>query len=111
MACENGRQKPVAKHPLTVAPEALADFSERWKVRELALFGSAVRDDFRPDSDVDVLVSFTADAQWSLFDLTTMQQELVELFGRPVDLVEEGALRNPYRRRSILNGKRVLYAA
>ncbi len=67
---------------LSVTPEELADFSRRWKVTELALFGSVLRADFRADSDVDVLVTFEPDAQWSLFDLTTMQQELADTFGR-----------------------------
>ena len=77
----------------------------------MSLFGSVVREDFRPDSDVDVLVSFAVGAGWSLFDLVTMREELVALLGRPVDLVEEAGLRNPYRRSAILKSKRVLYAA
>ena len=96
---------------LNVAPEKLAEFSRRWKVTELALFGSVLRADFRAESDVDVLVTFEPDAQWSLFDLTTMQQELADTFGRSVDLVEEAALRNPYRRQAILRAKQTLYAA
>ena len=100
----------VNKH-LAVPSARLADFSRRWKVTELALFGSGLRSDFHEKSDVDVLVTFEPGAPWSLFDLATMRQELVEIFGRPVDLVEEAALRNPYRRRSILGAKHVLYAA
>ena len=96
---------------LKVAPENLADFSRRWKVTELALFGSVLRADFRADSDVDVLVTFAPDARWSLFDLATMQQELADTFGRSVDLVEEAALRNPFRRQAILRSKQTLYAA
>ena len=64
-----------------------------------------------PDNDVDVLVTFEPDARCSLFDLTTMQQELADAFGRPVDLVEEAALRNPFRRLAILRAKQTLYAA
>ncbi len=101
----------MASPQLNVAPGTLADFSHCWRVTELALFGSVLRADFREDSDVDVLVTFEPDAQWSLFDLTTMQQELAEAFGRPVDLVEEAALRNPYRREAILRAKQTLYAA
>ena len=63
------------------------------------------------DSDVDVLVSFEAAARWSLFDFVTMREELAALIGRPVDLVEEAGLRNPYRRAAILQSKQVLYAA
>ena len=70
-----------------------------------------MREDFRPDSDVDVLVSFEVGAGWSLLDLVTMQEELAVIFGRPVDLVEEAALRNPYRRAAILKSRQVVYAA
>ncbi|HEX3579472.1 MAG TPA: nucleotidyltransferase family protein [Thermoanaerobaculia bacterium] len=86
--------------------EKLRDFCRKWKVTEFSLFGSVVRDDFGPESDVDVLVTFTADARWSLFDITDMKDELRSLFGRPVDLLTrravEGSL-NPIRRRSILS--------
>jgi uncharacterized protein len=89
----------------------LADFCQKWRVRELSLFGSVLRDDFRSDSDVDVLVSFESRADWSLLDLVVMKEELSTLLGREVDLIEQEALRNPYRRAAILNSKRVLYAA
>lgn len=89
----------------------LADFCRRWKALNLALFGSAIRDDFRDDSDVDFLVSFQDDAAWDLADLAAMRTELEELVGRPVDLVERAALHNPFRRREILATHRVLYAA
>ena len=82
-----------------------------WKVTELSFFGSVMRDDFRPDSDVDVLVTFAPNADWSLFDLVTMQDELASMFHRKVDLLEEAALRNPYRRSTILQSKHILYAA
>jgi predicted nucleotidyltransferase len=89
----------------------LAAFCVRWKVRELALFGSVLREDFGPASDVDVLVSFDDDAPWSLWDLTTMQDELSSMFGRQVDLVEREGLRNPFRRDRILKTRKVVYAA
>jgi len=94
-----------------ISEERIAEFCRRWKVVEFALFGSAVRDDFGPHSDVDVLVTFTPDAPWSLFELVEMQDELKDMFGRDVDLVEEEALKNPFRRRAILREKRVIYAA
>src|SRR4030042_2209086 len=87
----------------------LAEFCQHWKVTEFALFWSVLRDDFRPDSDVDVLISFTPDAGWSLFDLVEMQEELKSFFGREVDLVERDGLRNPFRRRSILSNMVVVY--
>jgi len=89
----------------------VVEFCQRWQVNEFSLFGSVLRDDFRPDSDVDVLVSFNPAAPWSLFDLVTMQDELQEIFGRPVDLVERESLRNPFRKRSILNSREVIYAS
>lgn len=94
-----------------VPKDKISAFCKRWKVVELALFGSVLRADFRPDSDVDVLVTFSKDAQISLFDLVHMQQDLEELFHRPVDIVEKDALENPYRRKEILNTARVIYAA
>lgn len=101
----------MASQIQTIPPERVASFCRKWKVRELSLFGSQARDDVRPDSDVDLLVSFDADAPWSLFDLVVMRDELIEIFGREVDLIEEGGLRNPFLRRAILRDKRVIYAA
>ena len=89
----------------------LGYFCRRWKIRELALFGSVLRDDFRPDSDVDLLVSFDPTADWSVFDLVSMQEELSAILGREVDLVEREALRNPFRRHTILNNREIIYAA
>ncbi len=91
--------------------EQLAAFCRKWKVEELSLFGSALREDFRPDSDVDVLVRLANDAPWSLFEWTEMIDELRTIFGRDVDLIEETGLRNPWRRREILKTREVVYAA
>lgn len=91
--------------------DALAGFSRRWRVTELALFGSVLRDDFGPESDVDVLVTFADDASWDLLDVVRMRDELAGIFGRPVDLVEKGAIRNPFRREAIMGSFEVLYAA
>ena len=96
---------------LPVSDDRIADFCRRWKIVEMSVFGSIVRADFRPDSDVDVLVSFEPDTDWTLLDLVTMRQELAALLGRPVDLNEEAALRNPYRRAAILGSKQLVYAA
>ena len=99
-----------------VLPEEsrLADFCRRWQITEMAVFGSALRQDFGPDSDVDVLVSFGDQARWSLFDLVRMEQELEALLGRPVDLVPRAAVEqseNYIRRESILESTAVIYAA
>ena len=96
---------------IEIPSKDIADFCRRWRVRELSLFGSVVRDDFRPDSDVDVLVSFEEGAPWSLFDLVTMQDELEAIFRRPIDLVEREGLRNPYRRHAMLSSREILHAA
>lgn len=88
-------------------------FARRWQLKEFAIFGSALRDDFTAASDVDVLVTFLPEARPSLFHLGRMQQELEEIFGRRVDLLERGGVeegRNPYLRNEILNTARIVYA-
>jgi len=94
-----------------IPQEQIAAFCCKWKVAELALFGSVLREDFRADSDVDVLVTFEEGSPWSLWDLIRAQDELRELFGREVDLVEKRNLVNPFRRHAILSSKQVVYAA
>lgn len=96
---------------LPIDRNRIAEFCRRWKVTEFALFGSVLRDDFRADSDVDVLVTFEPDAPWTLWDLSRMRMELEEVFNRKVDLVEKKALKNPFRRHAILADQRVIYAA
>jgi predicted nucleotidyltransferase len=93
--------------------DAIRDLCRRWKVRELALFGSALGERFRPDSDIDLLVTFDAGAEWSLFDHVRMQQELSALLGREVDLVSRRGVEaspNPVRRKAILDSASTLYA-
>ncbi|HJZ11987.1 MAG TPA: nucleotidyltransferase family protein [Acidobacteriota bacterium] len=89
----------------------ISEFCRRWKVVEFSLFGSALRPDFRPDSDVDVLVTFSKAAQISLFDLVQMKLDLEKMFHRPVDIIEKDALENPFRKREILRTAQVVYAA
>ena len=96
---------------IEIPEREIAAFCRRWQVKELAIFGSALGDEFRPDSDVDVLVVFQDSAQWSLFDYVRAQQQLEQIFGRRVDLVEKKAIRNPFRRRHILKNHEVIYAA
>ena len=97
-----------------VSPEKLETFCQKWAIAELALFGSALREDFGPDSDVDILVAFQPDARWSLLDHVQMEAELAELLGREVDLITRRAVehsRNPLRRREILETAQTVYAA
>jgi len=89
----------------------VAELCRRYGVSELALFGSVLRDDFRADSDVDVLVSFGPEAHPSLLELVELREDLKDLFGREVDLVERAGLRNPFRRRAILSTAEVVYAS
>ena len=91
--------------------QKIADFCRRNKVRSFSLFGSYSMGKPRPGSDVDILISFQPEACPTLLDLAEMREELETLFGKSVDLVEEEAIRNPYRRASILRGKKILYAA
>ncbi|MBY0312305.1 MAG: nucleotidyltransferase domain-containing protein [Phycisphaerales bacterium] len=90
---------------------ALQEFCTHWGIRELALFGSVLRDDFGPDSDVDVLVEFLPGHGLTFENAPEILDALEALFRRPVDLVEKSRIKNPFRRASILAGSRVLYAA
>ena len=100
----------VRRANVDIPTETIAHFCRRWKVAELALFGSVLRDDYRANSDVDVLVQFDEDADSSLRDFVDMQDELGTMFGRKVDLVEKQGLVNPFRRHSILTTRQVIYA-
>jgi uncharacterized protein len=86
-------------------------FCRKWKVKELSLFGSVLTDEFREDSDVDVLVVYAEEAAWDLWDHLHAEEELKEMFGREVDLVQKDALRNPFRRHHILHHREVIYAS
>lgn len=92
--------------------EAVRAFCQKWGVRELSLFGSVLRDDFRPDSDVDVLVALEPGVAMTFEGFLDMRAELSSLFGgREVDLVERRLVTNPFRRHEILTTRRVIYAA
>lgn len=94
-----------------IPEDRIRDFCMRWKLRELALFGSVLGPQFTDASDVDVLVEFRDGVEWSLFDWIVMGDELRAIFGREVDLVAKEGLRNPYRRDAILESREVIYAA
>jgi predicted nucleotidyltransferase len=97
------------KH-ISIAKEKIRDFCRRWNIVEFSLFGSVLREDFHQDSDVDVLVTFAPNSHHSLVDLVRMEEELGEIFGRKVEVVEKSALRNPFRRHAILKSVEVVYA-
>lgn len=102
------------KTRIEIPKDKIVDFCRRWKIAEFALFGSALREDFHPDSDVDILVTFASDAKWSLFDHVEMQDELKSILGRSVDLVSRRGIersRNYLRRKAILDSAEVIYVA
>ncbi|WP_017324372.1 nucleotidyltransferase family protein [Synechococcus sp. PCC 7336] len=100
--------------PIQLPREKIHEFCQRWQVQELDLFGSVLREDFRPDSDVDVLVEFQPEARRNLLDLVQMEQELAEMFGREVDLLSKSAIEkspNWLRRQAILSTAEPVYVA
>jgi hypothetical protein len=118
--CGLGRSKPpkiVAKGDpfmetqIQLDREKLAEFCHKWKIRELSIFGSALREDFGPESDLDFLVSFEPGVTLDIVDILDMKEELEKRYGRPVDLIEKGIIRNPWRKREILGTREIIYAA
>jgi predicted nucleotidyltransferase len=104
----------MIKRNINLPQNQLAEFCRRWLISELAFFGSVLRDDFQSDSDLDVLVNFEPDANWSLLDHSKMEQELAELLGRQIDLFSKRAVERSHnwiRRQEILNTAEVVYAS
>ena len=102
----------IAIGGIEIPQDKIAGFCRKWKITELALFGSVLGEDFGPESDVDVLVRFAPDNCWSLFDHVEMQEDLKEIFGRDVDLVNRQAIErshNPIRRKEILESAEVVH--
>jgi len=100
--------------PTQITQDEIIDYCQRYKIAELAVFGSALRDDFKLSSDIDILVTFEADARWTLLDHVQMQDELGILLGRKIDLVSKRGLensRNRIRREAILNSAEVVYVS
>ena len=99
---------------IRVPYDEVAALCRKWRIRELALFGSVLRDEFRTDSDIDVLVDFEPGAPWTLSSWLSIRDELASLLGRPVDLVEKGAIEqspNPFLKRHILTHMESVYVA
>ena len=96
---------------MDTTPDQIYEFCQRWKISEMALFGSVLRNDFCSDSDVDFLVTFSSESTWNLFDHVHMHDELEAMLGRKVDLAEKAGLINPYRRRAILSTCQTIYEA
>ncbi|MGP8049596.1 MAG: nucleotidyltransferase family protein [Desulfobaccales bacterium] len=99
------------KSNIQIPLDKVEGFCQKWKVKEFALFGSVLREDFSPDSDLDVLATFAPGGGITFDNRVQMQDELAGIFGRQVDLVEKDSIRNPFRRHHILTTKEVVYAA
>ena len=105
---------PEIQHHLALPQDAILAFCRRWKTTEVFLFGSVLRDDFRPDSDGDVLVNFALETCWSLLELARMKHELETIPGRNVDLVTPSSVENSpngIRREAILCAAQPIYTA
>lgn len=100
----------MAKARIEIPIDLIEASCRKWKVKEFSLFGSVLSEHFRPDSDVDVLVELEPDHGLTLYDWVDMIDELKAIFGRAVDLVAKGGLKNPFRRREILQTAQVIYA-
>jgi predicted nucleotidyltransferase len=96
--------------PIDISAQALAVLCHQYHIQELALFGSILRDDFRADSDVDILVEFEAESQVGYLQFFRLQNELSKLFGREVDLFTPNSLK-PFARETTLQSKTVIYAS
>jgi predicted nucleotidyltransferase len=104
----------MGKLQIEVPKLEVEEFCKRWKIIELSFFGSVLRDDFKKESDIDILVKFSPHASWGLFDLVRMEEELSQIFRRRVDLVSKKAIensRNWIRKQNILESAEVYYAA
>jgi predicted nucleotidyltransferase len=99
---------------LDLSEKIISDFCRRWRISELALFGSVLRDDFDAESDLDILVAFAPDADWSLLGHVQMEQELEALLGRSVDVLSRRSVERSHnwlRRKEILDTAEVVYAS
>lgn len=102
---------PELELDLEITSDQLADICRRWGIARLEVFGSALREDFGPDSDIDLLYTADEDAHWG-FDFVTLCEEFEALFGHPVDMISRQAIEqsdNPVRRRAILSSVRTIY--
>ena len=106
-----GTYEKLRSNGLQINPKIVEALCTRFHIREFAFFGSAIREDFADKSDVDVLISFEEMADISLFDIIEISQELEAVFNRPVDVVEKESLKNPIRKKRILETREVVYAA
>lgn len=99
---------------IDIPMEKIAEFCDRWQVTEFALFGSVLRDDFRSDSDIDILITFAPEAKRGLTETMQMRDQLQAIFDRKVDLIVKAAIErseNWLRRKNILESAQIIYVA
>lgn len=101
----------MRKNGVNIDMETIYDIVARYKIKELSVFGSSIRDDFKENSDVDFVVVFENTEEISLFDLIAIEQYFELKLGRKIDLIEPDGLKNPIRRKEILSTKEALYVA
>ncbi len=102
----------ISRHGIALPMDRIAEFCRRWNIRELAVFGSFLRDDFEDRSDIDLLIDPMTGVAWTFNDLLAMEEEMAKLLGRKVELVERAAVersRNYIRRRHILATAEPIY--
>ena len=93
--------------------KAIKQFCNKWNVKELSLFGSFLTDKFNKESDIDILISFSENSHYGLFELVEMKSELEKIYGKEVDLVTRNSVeksRNYIRSKSILSNLKSIYA-
>jgi predicted nucleotidyltransferase len=96
---------------IEIEDNIIISLAKKYDVQELALFGSVLRNDFNDSSDIDILIKFKDNREYSLFDLFIMKEDFKIALGKDIDLIEKDSLRNPYRRKNILDNAKVIYAA
>jgi len=108
------KKKIMTINNINIPEERLRKICQKYLVKELAVFGSALDGDFKEDSDIDLLYIFQDNSENSLFSKVRIKEELENLFGRPVDLISRRAIensRNEYKKKAILEHTKVIYAA
>ena len=96
---------------IEINDDVIISLARKYHIKELSFFGSVLREDFKENSDIDILIEFEDKTDYSLFDLFKLKEEFKIALGKEVDLIEKEGLRNPYRRKNILKNSRVIYAA
>jgi len=101
----------MQRNGISIDEKTIYDVASKYNLKELSVFGSSIREDFNERSDVDLVIVFNESREISLFDLMDIQEFFEARFLRKVDLVEPEGLRNPIRKKSILESKEILYVA